>query len=382
MTKCIKCKKEIPQGSTFCLHCGKKQITLEKKKTKKRANGTGSVYKLSGNRKKPFYAVKRKMIGDILESIPLGCFSTETEARLALDAANNKDLPAEFNSTFAEVYTAWSRSHFKDIGEKSTEGYEIAFKHLSPCHKKKMRDIKTDDFQSVIDSLTAKGRSRSSCNKIRILANQLSKYAMERDIIQKNYAQFIKLPKAEKCEKQIFTAKEVEILFKNRWKKTAQIILTFIYSGMRIEELFSIETKNVYLADRYMIGGEKTAAGRNRIIPIHEKIYPFIESWYNPDNKYLLTNSKGGKKNARNFREREFYPFLEEIGIISKTDKTRRLTPHSTRHTFASMMVQADAKPELLQKIIGHENYETTVDIYTHFTKDDISEMLNQINAI
>ena len=382
MKACIKCKKEIPDNSLFCLYCGKKQIISEKKKAKKRANGTGSVYKLSGNRKKPFYVVKRKMIGDILESIPLGCFATETEARLALDAANNKDLPADFNSTLSEIYNAWSRLHYKDISDSSREGYEIAFKHLSPCHKKKMRDIKTDDFQSVIDSLTAKGRSRSSCNKIRILANQLSKYAMERDIIQKNYAQYIKLPKAEKKEKEIFTSKEIKILFKNQWKQTARIILTFIYSGMRIEELFSIEPKNVYLADRYMIGGEKTEAGRNRIIPIHEKIYPFIEDWYNPDNKYLLTNSKGGKKNARNFREREFYPFLEEVGILSKDDEKRRLTPHSTRHTFASMMVQANAKPELLQKIIGHENYETTVDTYTHFTKDDISEMLNQINVI
>lgn len=36
----------------------------------------------------------------------------------------------------------------------------------------------------------------------------------------------------------------------------------------------------------------------------------------------------------------------------------------------------------LFQKQLGYENYETTVDIYTHFTKDDISEMLNQINAI
>ena len=100
------------------------------------------------------------------------------------------------------------------------------------------------------------------------------------------------------------------------------------------------------------------------------------------DNKYLLTNSKVLNKNARNFREREFYPFLEEVGILSKDDKERRLTPHNARHTFSSKMVKAGAKPELLQKIIGHANYETTIDTYTHFTKDDISSMVSQVNII
>ena len=382
MTNCIKCKKEIPNDSLFCLYCGKKQTVTEARKAKKRANGAGSVYKAKGRRRKPWAAVATKYKNCIRETVFLGYFATEREAMDALLNVDPENLSPEYNSTLEDVYKMWSRTHFNDLSVASTEGYENAWKHLTPCHKRKMRDIRTDDFQFVIDNLVKKGRSRSSCNKIRILANQLSKYAMERDITSKNYAQFIKLPKEEKAEKQIFSDAEIKILFKNKWKQVAQIILVFIYTGTRIEELFSIETKNVHLKERYMIGGEKTEAGKNRIIPINEKIYPFIESWYNKDNKYLLINSQGGKKNARNFREREFYPFLEEVGILSKDDKDHRLTPHSTRHTFASMMVQAGAQPELLQKIIGHENYETTIDTYTHFTKDDISSMVSQVNII
>lgn len=44
---CIKCKKEIPEYSIFCPLCGKKQVA-EKRKALKRANGTGTVYKLQG----------------------------------------------------------------------------------------------------------------------------------------------------------------------------------------------------------------------------------------------------------------------------------------------------------------------------------------------
>lgn len=382
MINCIKCKKEIPDGSSFCQYCGKKQSAAEIRKRKKRANGAGTVYKAKGRRRKPWAAVATRYKNCIRETIFLGYFATEREAQEALLKVDTKSVTAEYNSTLEDVYKAWSQSHYEDIGTSSKEGYEIAWKHLMPCHKKKMRDIRTEDFQFIIDSLAKNGRSRSTCDKIKILANQLSKYAIERDIAYKNYAQFIKLPRENKKEKQIFNDAEIEILFKNRWKLTAQIILVFIYTGMRIEELFSIETKNVYLKERYMIGGEKTEAGKNRIIPINEKIYPFIENWYDEHSKYLLVNSKGGKKNARNFREREFYPFLEEVGILSKKDNSHRLTPHSTRHTFASMMVQAGAQPELLQKIIGHENYETTIDTYTHYTKDDISSMVSQVNII
>ncbi len=373
MPNCIRCKKEIPDGSLYCLHCGKKQTSTEGRKTKKRANGSGSVYKVNERRRKQWAASAN--------GIFLGYYLTQAEAEAALPK-DNKKITEEYNSTLQDIYESWSRTHFQNIGKKSIEGYEIAYKHLSPLCRQKMRDIRTDDFQRIVDNLVEKGRSRSSCDKVRILANKLSKHALERDIINKNYAQFIKLPKEGKREQEIFSDKEIETLFKNRQSLTAQIILTFIYSGMRIEELFSIETKNVHLEERYMIGGEKTEAGKDRIIPINEKIYPFIESWYNPNNKYLLTNSKGGKKHARNFREREFYPFLEEVGILSKDEKVRRLTPHNARHTFSSKMVKAGARPELLQKIIGHANYETTIDTYTHFTEEDIKELTQQVNII
>lgn len=382
MAACVKCKKEIPDESTFCLFCGKKQVVGEKKKNKKRANGAGTVYKVKGRRRKPWAAVATRYVNCIRDSVFLGYFATEKEAETALASVDIKNISAEFNSTFEEVYKTWSRIHFRDISSSSVEGYKNAWKHLEPCQKKKMRDIRTDDFQSIIDNLVKKGRSRSSCDKIRILSNKISQLAMERDIINKNYAQFIKLPKEAKKEKEIFSDAEIEILFKNKQNLTAQIILVFIYTGMRIEELFSMETTNVYLRERYMIGGEKTEAGRDRIIPINEKIFPFIESWYNSENMYLLVNSKGGKKNARNFREREFYPFLKEIGILSNEDKKPRLTPHSTRHTFSSKMVKAGARPELLQKIIGHANYETTIDTYTHFNEEDIKELTSQVNII
>ena len=57
---------------------------------------------------------------------------------------------------------------------------------------------------------------------------------------------------------------------------------------MRITELLEVENVNVHLDERYLIGGKKTDAGKNRVIPINKKILPFIKARYNPENKYLI----------------------------------------------------------------------------------------------
>ena len=83
--ECIKCKKEIPDGSAFCNHCGKRQ-TPEPRKHKKRANGTGEIFKLSGSRAKPWAARKA---GEFI-----GTYATRTEAQKALDRLTDVEITA------------------------------------------------------------------------------------------------------------------------------------------------------------------------------------------------------------------------------------------------------------------------------------------------
>ena len=56
---------------------------------------------------------------------------------------------------------------------------------------------------------------------------------------------------------------------------------------------------------------------------------------------------------------------MSEIGAVD-------MTPYNCRHTFSTLAVRAGVKPELLQKIMGHADYSTTVGVYTHLDKDDI----------
>ena len=359
--QCIKCKKDIPDGSAFCNHCGKKQIA-EKRRSRKRANGQGSVIKLSGNRSKPYAVVLPATYdseGNKKQSY-YGYYATKTEALNALNSAISGGVTDRINMTLSDIYAEWSEGAYKDLSNKSIKAYETAYKHLEPLHDNKMRDVKANAVQEIIDAL---GKPEGG-KKIRVLFSQLCKYAMSQDIITLNYSQFIKIRAGEKAEKEIFTPEEIKKLrYAADMSDTAKIILLMIYTGTRIGEITSIKHDNVHLDidTPYMIGGIKTEAGKNRIIPIHPDIVGYVEYFYNKniDKKYLLVNEAGRKLDSDNFRKRDYYPLLVDLEIKPKN-------PHCTRHTYTSMLHASGAKEENIIKLVGHTDFRTTTENYIH----------------
>ena len=355
--ECIKCKKDIPDGSVFCCWCGKQQQTPQRKALK-RANGTGTVYKLQGRRTRPWVAAKGKTI--------IGYYDKKTAAHGALARLQGRSIDEIYNWTFKQVYEAWKDEHFRDIGAKGIESYERAYDVFEPLHDRKFRELRTADYQIVIDKYSDK--SHSLLSKFKQLATQMSQWGIRQELITTNFASFIKLPENVKKEKEIFSEEDIQKLEADG-SQAAKLTLMMVYTGMRIGELFGLRTENVH--ETYVIGGEKTEAGRNRIIPIRSEGRKYFAEFKERAKGELLISGYAGQKVIANFRKRDYYPLLERLGISKKT-------PHATRHTFASWAVANNIKPELLQKMLGHADYSTTANIYEHF---DIDQLVNAIDA-
>lgn len=135
---CIRCGKELPDDARYCLYCGKRQNGTAPRKALKRANGTGTVYKLQGRRSRPWVAAKGKVI--------IGYYAKKTEALEALERLTGKDLTERYNMTFAEVFEDWKAEHYKEIGVKGQESYERAYDVFETLHNKKFRDLRMPDF--------------------------------------------------------------------------------------------------------------------------------------------------------------------------------------------------------------------------------------------
>jgi len=234
----------------------------------------------------------------------------------------------------------------------------------------RVRNIKTADMQRIIDA--NEDMSKSSLVKIKVLLHMLMEYAAKQDIVQKNYAAFIALPRKTDKAREVFTDLEIATLFKNDTDKWVKSILIMMFTGFRISELLALTRFNVDFKNDTIIGGSKTEAGRNRIVPISPRISEYIRWWLDQNGDTLICHDSGAALTPYNYRKTYYTPTLERLGI-------RPLTPHCCRHTFATMLSRAGADTLAIQKIIGHADYSTTANIYTH---PDFAMLRDAINRL
>jgi len=354
--------------------------TEEKKKRDdfKRPNGYGTYYKLPGNRRRPWIAIATtgwEIIDGKLRQLRqiIGYFEDDKKAEHALESHRFNPIPPKADITLGELYEEWSSGKYQYISKQTVDNYKAAWKYLSKYKNAKVKELRTAHLQSIIDKCFREKKSRSTLEKIRIVSVSLFNYAIENDILSKNYADFIRLPKAEKIEKNRFTDLEIKKMIAaapdNEWVAT---ILIMIYSGMRISEMLGLTKFNVDLERGIITGGVKTEAGKNRVIPIHPKIMQYVKQWYNKNGEALICNDKGKALSAKRYRENFYYPALEAARV-------RKLVPHICRHTFGSLMAEARIDPVHIQKLIGHADYATTANIYTHLEIEPLREAINKI---
>lgn len=357
---CVKCKAELPDDAIYCHRCGKKQVQSSRKAFK-RPNGAGTVYKLSGRRKRPWAAAKNKVV--------IGYYETKKEALEALDKLARKSITERYNMTFAEVYETWKAEHYRDITKGVQGRYDTSYRYFEPLHNKQFRSLRAADYQPLFDALVEKGRKAGTIEKYKDLLTQMSVWAVREEIVTNNFAKYIKVQSTKPKEKETFTPTPDEIkLLEDSQDDAAKIILMLLATGMRIGELFKLPLADYH--GKYVIGGEKTEAGKNRVIPIRPEGRKYFEYFAAlSSGKYLLLDGYDGNHDVANFRKREYYPLLQYLGI-------KRKTPHATRHTYASRAVREGMSREVLQKILGHASYTTTADVYVHA---DISTLISAV---
>lgn len=335
-------------------------------------NGYGSVYKLSGKRRLQ-YGVK-KVTGWNENGHPiyavLGYYPDRKEALMALALYNKNPYDIEAaNITLTEMYETFKERRFDKIS-KSGEGiYNAAFSHLKPLWQCKIKELRTYQLQTLIDNLDRKHQTKGH---IKMLLSQIFDIAIELDICDKNYAKFIELGIKEKSDKhKAFTTEEVTLIYNNVGKiENMDIALILIYTGMRPNELFKMKKEDVHLDERYMVGGSKTKAGKNRMIPIHKKILNFIEKRYN-DSKVYLIEECGKRITVDSYREEQWQQTVISLGLNN--------LPYDCRHTFASMMNTAGANPLATKLIMGHSTRDITEGVYTH---KQLDELLKNIDLL
>lgn len=333
----------------------------------KNPNGYGSVFKLSGNRRKPFAV--RVTTGWTDQGRQkyayIGYYKSRQEAMIALAEYNSNPYDPTLNKiTFADLYELWKKEKFPKVSEATQYGYKAAFQHCEPIQDTVFGEIRKAHLQKVIDDCPLGYESKKGIKK---LINQLYKHALENDMVTKDYSRFVELPQNEsKIERTPFSDKEIQLL----WEQLDNMeyidtILIMIYTGLRPGEMLEVETAKVNLEERYLRAGKKTSAGKNRLIPIHDKIFPLIEKRMDPNEKHLV------KIGYSTYNTDKFKRIMENLGMNHR--------PHDCRHTFATLMDNAGANKTAVKRLMGHASRDITEQVYTH---KDIEQLRKAINLL
>jgi hypothetical protein len=361
---CKKCGKEIPNESMFCNWCGKKQA-MQQKKGKQRGNGSGTVYQLPN---KKWRAEVRVMAnGANIRRTKDGFLRKKDALDYLPILKNGKYTVSEKSPILRDLYNLWKETKkYKGMSEDKKSHYLTAWGRLEELQHRDIQTLTFLEMQEIVDGAPGAYYPKRD---IKTLLSHMYKIAEREEILppNKNLAQYIELPQTPKSKRDAFTSEEVAKIWKDyeNGNNFAGYALAMIYTSMRTGELFAQQAKDIFLDKKYMIGGIKTEAGINRVIPLADCIIPVIK-------KQISLSQKGG---IIDMRIEDFYEmwaeFIQRTGI-------RPLDAYCCRHTTATALAEKKVAPAVIKEIMGHTSYNTTLR-YTHISVDEKVKAVNKL---
>ncbi len=376
---CRKCKKEILEDSKFCNFCGAKQEY--EKNSRKRGNGEGCVFKTASGKwtAEVTLGYDKKVTTDgtvklCRKKATKTGFNTKKEALAYLPQLKIVITSQDPNIKFKDLYDKWMELHSVKVTKSTINCYKSAYKYFTDLYYVEVSKIRTEHLQKCIDECPHGKRTKEN---MKALGTSLWKYAMQLDIVDRNYAEYLYIQKEEQGEKLAFSSEQLKIMWENvDTVPNLKYVLVLCYTGMRLNEMLGAKTANYSREEGYFITGSKTDAGKNRVITISPRIAHFFEDFGKGD--YLFFEN-GKKPTDKRFRSDIYYQSLQELGMDElKEDGSHVYTPHCCRHTFATLMKNVNAPATDKQKLIGHSKFEMTAQ-YTHTDIESLKKITDNI---
>lgn len=361
----------------------------------KASNGMGTIFKLKGKRRKPYIVRGPAVLTEKGYFQPLlGSFETKKEAEIfriayfnqnkdLIDKEVEKPLIEENKKNkkekilFEDLYDIWLKN--KKPSKLTLRNLTTHFNNSKKLHK---LDIKTINGIILQNILNEANLSKGTLRNLKSFWKQIFDFAILNDFCQKDYVAFLKLPSEEKGKKtsdrnRIFTTEDLQKLWNNLYNdekdrfKIIDVILVHCYTGLRPNELLNIKIENVNLKEKYIdITKSKTKSGIRRL-PIPSKIFELIKKRYDKEKEFLFTRYDGSKLLYDTY-DYQFREVMNDLEIDYHTT-------HDCRHTFATLLSNAEIDKEIIIRLTGHSSYKITSEKYIHKVLEDYRNAIDKI---
>ena len=382
---CRKCKQDVPDGP-FCAQCGAKQAQTARN-PKSRGNGQGSVYRLPNGKYKALRVqmyldeegkAKRRTVSrtfarkkDAVEALPL----LDPSRRTAIREDKKR------KTTLKQLYDLWLPTH--RAGPDTLGNYKAAMKYFAPLYFERCGDIDVDDLQDCIDDCP---RGKSTRRNMRTTAGLIYKYGIPRGYFPEklNLAEYLTVTGDEGAGGVGLPTEYLEKIRKTSGSVPgADYVLAQCYLGFRPSEFLALDVSDYDRDQRCFKGGAKTEAGKNRTVTVSPKIQSIIDRQTSGRTAgQVFCASDGSQLDLKAYRKL-FYDVLATLELDNPTfevngHQKHTYTPHSCRHTFATLMKRVPGADKDKLSLIGHSSDEQ-LRYYQDVNLDDLRKITDQI---
>jgi len=251
------------------------------------------------------------------------------------------------------------------------------------CAFLKARNTQSILFCTRVDVLMFLNHERKQGLSPRSLARTLSciktffKYLLHDGLIDKNPLQDVESPRAERKLPNVMSINEVKALIEAPDITTAlgvrdRALFELLYAaGLRVSELVALTVNNInYEAGFIRVFGK---GSKERVIPLGEEALAWVKRYTEESRPallgrkntvYLFTNRRGNRLTRQGL-----WQIIKKYCLAAGI--TKKISPHSLRHSFASHLLEGGADLRSVQSMLGHEDISTT-QIYTHVARDQL----------
>lgn len=214
------------------------------------------------------------------------------------------------------------------------------------------------------------------------------RWGLSRNYVIKNPTDRIEKPKLphrlprcltmSEIQKVFMCARQYRWLYKFERTRNLAILYTFLYTGIRLNELLHLRIQDVNI-DSHEIYIHKGKGGKNRIVPIHSELAVVIRDYINERedvskvSKWFFTGIHSDKR----LYEKNVQELCRKMSVKSGI----KFTPHMLRHTFARMVCEADVNLFKLKELLGHSHVNTT-QIYLSVSNEGMKKSLGTVRFL
>ena len=410
LIQCPECELQVSTKAITCPHCGYPIKTNKKTSTNKHGNkrkrlpnGFGQITEIKDyNLRKRFrvmVTVGKTSTGKIISKLlkPEAYFETYNDAYAALVEYNKNPYDLEPSITVFELYKKWTDEYFKSLNSTSSiRTITAAWAYCSSVYDMRAMDVRARHIKGCIDNGVAvingieRTPTASTKSKMKSMFNLMFDYALEYEIVEKNYARTFNLSDDIVREKEearrghiIFTEDEIKTLWDNvDEKQYVDVILIQCYSGWRPQELGLLKLEDIDLENWTFKGGIKTDAGKNRIVPIHTKIRPLVKKRYDEavtlKSEYLINcTDTHTHRSSLTFTYDKYQQRFKKI--ITALNLNPQHRAHDGRMHFITLAKKYNVDEYAIKYIVGHNISDITEKIYTQREIDWLKSEMEKI---